>query len=277
MSANPFRLQPLPRPPGAEVLDFDARRIGPDVVEAVMAALAEHGLLILRDQKLTPAELVAISRCFGELEPPTRDQFCLPDHPEVFVVSNVVENGRAIGLANDDLAWHTDQTYFARPTAYTFLYGIETPREGADTLFCETYSLYEGLDQATRDRYAGIKIEFSHRKLHGGNVSPEQAARYPDVVHPLVRTHPISKRKSLYFGRRKHAALLDVPAEEGAAFLDWLNETASRPERVYAHKWRPGDLLIWDNRGMRHSATPYDKVKERRIVYRTSVVGEVPF
>lgn len=270
-------IKPFARPPGAEVLGLDASRMEAREADALRQAMAQHGVLLLRDQDLTPKDLVRLSEFFGEIEPPTREQFSLPEQPEIFVISNVVENGRPIGSANDDMAWHTDQVYFDRPTAYTFLYGIETPAEGADTLFCETYELYDELDAATRERYAGIEIEYSHNKLFAGRLTPEQMLRHPDVIHPLVRTHPVNGRKSLYFGRRKLSQPLGMEQEEGLRFLDRLNERATRPERVYTHKWQPGDLLMWDNRGLLHSATPYDQAKHRRIVHRTSVIGEKPY
>ncbi len=277
MAAVRWTIEPLPRPPGAEVRGLDASCLGENDVQALKEAMADHGLLILRDQKLTPADLIALSQPFGALEPPTREQFTLPEEPDIFVISNVVENGRPIGSANDDMAWHTDQIYFDRPTAYTFLYGIETPTEGANTLFCETYELYDELDAETREGYANIDIEYSHNKLFAGRLTPEQMLRHPDVVHPLVRTHPVNGRKSLYFGRRKLSRPLGMPEDEGLRFLDRLNERATRPERVYKHQWRPRDLLMWDNRGLLHSATPYDQAKHRRIVHRTSVIGEKPY
>ena len=108
-----------------------------------MEMLARHGVVCLRDQEMTPAQYVAFAKLFGEIEPSTRERYWLPEQNEIYVISNVVENGQPIGNPNDGFGWHTDQYYFERPTAYTFLYGIETPPVGADTQFCSTREIYD--------------------------------------------------------------------------------------------------------------------------------------
>ena len=268
---------------GAEVMALDASRATSADVKRLQELLARHGVIVLRDQTIRPAEYVAFAKLFGEIEPSTREQYWLPEQNEIYVISNVVENGRPIGNANDGFFWHTDQYYFERPTAYTFLYGIETPLVGADTQFCSTRALYEALSSAEKERLGHIQIVASHAKLNeirrqeGKPVTDEDIEKCPDVVHPLVRRHPISDDKFLYFSADRASKPLNMSDGELSGLLKELFEKATRPDNIYSHKWRPKDLVIWDNRGLLHTATNYDKVKYRRITHRLSVIGERPY
>ncbi len=262
--------------PGVEISGLDARDMDADTVERLSLVLAEHGVAVLRDQPLTPAELAALGRRFGQLEPATREQYWHPDQPEVYVISNVVVNGKLIGNPTDTLSWHTDQYYLARPTAYTLLYGIETPAEGADTMFASTRRTYEALPNARKAKLAEIRVRASHSKLYAGKLTEEQIHNFPDIVHPLVRVHPITGAKFLYFANPRGSTVLGMSEEEGLALLREMFALTTPDEFVYAHKWRPQDLVIWDNRGLLHTATPFNKERYRRIVHRVSVVGEKP-
>jgi taurine dioxygenase len=195
----------------------------------------------------------------------------------------VVENGKPIGNPNDGFFWHTDQYYFERPTAYTFLYGIETPPVGADTQFCSTRELYESLLEIEKEAYSGISVVASHSKLNevrakeGKPVDASEFDKLPDVVHPLVRTHPISGDKFLYFSADRASKPLNMGEQELSALLRSLLAKATAEPNIYSHKWRPRDLVIWDNRGLLHTATPYEKDRYRRLCYRMSVIGERPY
>jgi taurine dioxygenase len=268
---------------GAEITSVDASRANAADVRALMGLLAEHGVVVLRDQNMRPAEYVAFAKLFGEIEPSTRETYWLPEQNEIYVISNVVENGRPIGNPNDGFFWHTDQYYFERPTAYTFLYGIETPPVGADTQFCSTRTLYEALSDSERRDFGKVSIIASHAKLsevrqqEGKHVGAEEFDKCPDVVHPLVRTHPISGKKFLYFSSDRASRPLDMGQAELSSLLKSLFAKATVEDNVYSHKWRPKDLMIWDNRGLLHTATNYEKTKYRRICYRVSVIGERPY
>lgn len=263
--------------PGAEVGGIDVRTASAADVKALATVLAEHGVAVLRGQRPRPAEYVAFAKLFGDLEPSTREQFWLPQQPEIYVISNVVENGRLIGNPNDGFAWHTDQYYFERPTAYTFLLAIEAPPEGADTQFCSTYGLYDELSELDRARMSQIRITASHSKLNAGRLHKGQEEKYPDLPQPLIRTHPVTGRKFLYFSSKLASKPCDMTEGQFLALHSDLISRATRPERVYSHKWRTNDLVIWDNRGLLHTATAYDKERYRRICYRLSVIGEKPF
>ena len=139
---------------GMEINSLQASRATAEDVRALMDILARHGVVCLRNQEMTPAQYVTFAKLFGEIEPSTRERYWLPEQNEIYVISNVVESGRPIGNPNDGFFWHTDQYYFERPTAYTFLYGIETPPVGADTQFVSTRALYDSLPEADKEAYA---------------------------------------------------------------------------------------------------------------------------
>ena len=262
--------------PGVEITGLDARSLDSATIEQLKTVLAEHGVAVLREQSLTPAMFAALGRQFGQLEPATREQYWHPEQPEVYVISNVVVDGKLIGNPTDTLSWHTDQYYLARPTAYTLLYGIETPAIGADTMFASTRRAFEALPAARQARLSEVRVRASHSKLYAGKLTDEQVHNFPDVVHPLVRVHPVTGAKFLYFANPRGSTVLGMSEEEGLALLREMFAITTPSDYVYAHKWQPEDLVIWDNRGMLHTATPFDKERYRRIVHRVSVVGEVP-
>ena len=275
-------LKPFDAPLGAEVAGFDPRALSAADFDALIGALATHGVLVLRDQQLTPADLVAFSRRFGELEYHVLDQYWLPEQPEVYVISNIVENGKPLGNPREGFGWHTDLSYMKLPTAYTFLYGIEVPEAGADTEFCTVYPATDALEPDLRAQLDAMTMRHSYAMLHASRpwappLTESQKARSPDVFHPMMRTHPVTGRRGIYLGGTTCAMPLDMDEAEGRALIDTLFERATRREHVYAHKWRRHDLVFWDNRFVMHTATEYDRERQRRLIHRTSVRGEKPY
>jgi taurine dioxygenase len=272
---------PLSASIGAEINSFDVKRIGVDIDTAeVQKLLYEHQLLCFRDQDLQPADLVRFTSLFGPPDPHVLQQYTLPDYPQIFVISNIVENGRPLGSTMDGFGWHTDLTYLPLPAAYTILYGLEVPPEGAETLFASMYKAYDALEEAEKRRLRPLKGVFSYLKLYGmrKNAPPltsEQRARTPDVVHPLVRVHPHSGREGMYVNRDDCIGVEGMNLDEGIALIQRLFDFTVQ-NFAYTHRWRVRDLLIWDNRGALHAATPYDMERHRRLVYRTTVQGEKP-
>ncbi|HEU0071592.1 MAG TPA: TauD/TfdA family dioxygenase [Alphaproteobacteria bacterium] len=264
--------------PGAIVQGLNCEDIGPHNLEALKKALAEHGVLAFRGQKLSPASMIAFAQQFGELENSTREDFLLPGYEKIYVLSNVKdENGKPIGNADDGYQLHTDQYFFEHPTAYTLLYCLEAPPVGSDTIFCSTLKLYEGMSDEEKRKYIDMTIMASHDKLNGGRHNTGAYADYPDIPQPVVRRHPHTGRDFLYFSAKLSARPAPGMTEpEVLAMIDDLRTRASAEGKVYAHKWQAGDLVIWDNRGLLHAATPFDKVNHRRICYRLSVKGERP-
>jgi taurine dioxygenase len=275
-------VHPFDAPLGAEARGIDPRAVDAAALAALRRALAEHGVLVLRDQRLTPAELLAFSRRFGAIEYHVLDQYWLPEAPEIYVISNIVENGKPVGNPREGFGWHTDLSYMPLPTAYTFLYGIETPEAGADTHFCTVYPATDALPADLRARLDTMTVRHSYAMLHASRpwappLTEAQQARSPDVFHPMIRTHPITGRKGMYLGGNTCVAPLGMDGAAGQALIDDLFERATRPAHVYAHKWRQHDLVFWDNRGVMHSATEYDRERYRRLIHRTSVRGEKPY
>lgn len=289
MKELPFPVSPLSDVLGGEVKNVDLRELIRNITpQALWEVLAEYGVLAFRDQALTATEFVEISRFLGELEFHVLDQYRMHDHPEVYVISNIVENGKPLGNPKEGFGWHTDLSYMKHPTAYTVLYGVEIPAQGADTLYCNTRMMLSKLPDNLRKRIEHVKGLHSYVYMRMGNAAyrsnnevqvdlrKDQIARVPDVTHPLVRTHPVDGTKSVYLGGDCLADFVGMDSEEAAQLRSALFQFALRPEFQYAHKWRKNDVVIWDNRFTMHTATEYDRARYRRLIWRTSVRGEVP-
>lgn len=247
----------------------------------ILELLHQHGVIFFRDQRPTPEQLAAFSARFGELDVHHMTEHTLPGLPVVRVLSNVKKDGQAIGITRGGMHWHSDLSYKKVPALVTLLYGIECPPEGADTQFvsmCEAYdSLSPEVKALIRGRRAIHDRNFRYSELYP-NRSPltaEQIAKVPPVEHPMVRVHPATRRPALFVAKDVVSTVVGMDPNESRALIDHLEAHAVRPERVYSHKWQPGDVIIWDNRCTLHRATPYDN-KYRRTLHRTQVKGEVP-
>ncbi len=275
-----MEIRPLTPWLGAEAQGVDARGLDDATASALKAALHEHGVLVLRGQSLSPEDLVAVGRRFGPVEYGVREDYQLPTNRDVYVISNIVENGRPVGNPYDGFAWHTDLSFLEHPTAYTFLYALETPPEGGNTEFASGFVAYESLPPDRRAELDRIQVRHSYAVLHATRkwaapLTEEQKRRFPDVIHPLVRTHPGTGRKALYLGPNTSLPLgLDEAASN--RLIHELLAHAVQPDRIYAHRWQPGDLVIWDNHGLLHRATEYDRQRYRRLLHRVTVRGERP-
>jgi taurine dioxygenase len=283
MSKNTGEIQvePLNEHLGGEINDVDARSIGQEIsFNSVKSLLFEHQLLCFRNQDLLPQDVLNFTQLFGETIPHVLQQFALPGFPDIVVLSNIVENGRSIGNRGEGFGWHTDLTYMARPAAYTILYAVEVPPEGGDTLFASMYKAYDSLTEKEKEQLRGRVANYSYLKLYSKreNVEPltdAQRERTPDVSHPLVRIHPETEREGMYLNL---ADCIGVEGNDGTSGLDLVSRLFNYTVEnfQFRHRWRTGDLLIWDNRGALHTATAYDMERHRRLIYRTSVCGEVP-
>lgn len=273
---------PLSKHLGGELRNIDVREIGNSVsTEAIRSALYDHQLLCFRDQNLEPNDLKSFTELFGEPLPHVLQQFSLAEHPEIYVLSNIIENGKPIGNVREGFGWHTDLAYMTKPAAYTILYGLEVPSEGGDTWFASFYRMWEALDEREKKHLRELRGRYSYIHLYSQrkNVEPltdEQKARTPDVDHPFARIHPETGREGLYVGGDDFIAVAnsDDPKTDFERVWQLFRETTER--FWYVHEWKVRDLLIWDNRGLAHTATDYDTETQRRLVWRTSVLGEVP-
>lgn len=241
-------------------------------------AFLDHAVIVIRDQRLTKATLAAFSRHFGELLVHVLNQYLASDFPEVMRLSNTDETGKRVVFRNGAEAWHTDLSFTNRPSLATLLYGQAIPPVGGDTEFCDARAAYDALDEATKNRIAPLKAvhSFSRYQTHRFPERPltdEQRAKTPDVAHPIVRTHPETGRKALFIGDDVISHVAGMEPTEGKALVDALLRHATDERFVYRHRWRRGDLVIYDNRCTLHRATGYDEDAYERTLLRTSIKG----
>lgn len=286
----PLDITPLEDAIAAEVSGIDLSQA---IDTATQAALDEawnrYAVLVYRGQDLPPEAFIRFSRGFGELEIHVLDQYLHPAHPEVFIVSNIVENGRNVGIPNAGVYWHTDLSYKAEPSRGSILYAIEIPEENGaplgDTMWTSTAAAYDALPEATKRRLDGLEAAYSlgHRfdKLvaDGENfaMTDEQKQQVPEVVHPVVRTHPLTGRKCIFVNEGHTVRILGLPEAESRALLEELFAHTTAPQFVYRHKWRPGDVVMWDNVQTQHIALRDYALPQRRLLHRTTLTGERPF
>jgi taurine dioxygenase len=279
----PFALRRLTPHLGAEILDVTlADAISDAVFAGIHRAFLEYQVLLFPAQDVPPERQVALARRFGEVQIHVMNQYHADGYPELYRLSNLDAEGKPNGRHPDKgtLAWHTDGSWRRRTGQATIIYGEVMPRRGGETHFCDMYGAYERLDPAWKQRIANLRavhnLDFSRNRRHGEDpMTDEQRRATPPVDHPVVRTHPQTKRKCLFLG--DHAeSIVGMPYEEGRALIDELNALAPHPDLTYEHRWQPGQLLVWDNRCTMHRATPYDPVSEGRVIRRCTVLGDIP-
>jgi taurine dioxygenase len=269
---------------GAEITGVDLRTITGADFAAIHQAWIDHQVLLFRDQTLSDLELIAFSRRFGDLDhAPIQEngQRFVDGRPEVYVVSNVIENGVAIGsLGAGEAVWHTDMSYLPAPPKASMLFALEIPPSGGDTSFCDMYAAFETLPAGLRDRALGMRVKHDGTYNSGGyvrqGVTPTDDPREaPGTLHPLVCTHPESGRRMLYLGRRRMAWIEGLDVADSEALLDEIWAHATRPAFSFTHRWRVGDLVLWDNRCTMHRRDPFDAAS-RRVMHRTQIKGAAP-
>ena len=286
-----LKVQRSSAPLGAEILGVDLSKEPDDAVfREIVDLFHEHEVVFFRDQQLTPEQHVAFSRRFGELEHHVRKDCCRPGFPELFVVSNVLENGKPIGSQDAGLFWHSDLCYMREPSRGSLFYAREVPHDAqgkpvGDTMFASGTAAYQALPEPEKRRLAELKAVNSYAKGYyrdrkSGARKPlteEQKKRTPDVEHPVVRTHPYSGRKSLFVNEGYTASVAGMSPQESDALLARLFEHSTRPEFVYRHQWRVGDFLIWDNCSTQHRAVMDYALPQRRLMERATLCGTAPF
>ncbi|MCY4544955.1 MAG: TauD/TfdA family dioxygenase [Gemmatimonadetes bacterium] len=250
---------------GAEVTGLDLRRdLDEDTVGRLRAAFLDHCVLFFRDQVISQPDLVRFTRYFGEPVPHVRPQ---PDRPieEIFVISNVTEDGKPIGaLGSEGIPFHSDLSYLPEPGTISLLYALEIPDEGGETMWANGYAAYEALNPDVQTRINGLSAVHRH---------PIDALNTPEpTMHPVVRTHPETGRDVIYVSPHLIYRIAGMEREVGQALLDELIAHAIDPRFVWKHIWQVGDLVMWDNRCTMHRRTPFDD-RQRRIMWRTQVFG----
>ena len=279
-------MQTVPLTPfmGVEVKNVQlATATDASTTAALRRLMAEHSLLLFRDQyDLTPGAHVAFSRGFGELEEHVLSDFCLEGHPEIFVVSNIIENGKHIGAFGGSKAYHSDLAYLPEPSMGSVFRCLECPAEGGETAFISMFAVYDALppeqQQWLSERTAVFDYVWHYERYHTDRppLSDEQRKRVPPIEQPCVRAHPETGRPALYVSPTWVRRFGDLSETESEPLLQELLAFACDDRFAYYHTWQPGDVLIWDNRSSMHKACPFDEQNTRRLMHRTTIKGHAP-
>lgn len=270
---------------GVEIGGVDlAAGIDAEVTAILRAACVDRTLLLLRGQQaLTPGGFVDFAKRYGpNLDIHSRQDLCVPGHPEIFVVGNVVENGKAAGAAKVGLNWHSDHYHLEFPGLFTFLHALEIPPVAGETRYANGIAAWDAMPEAMRQRIDGLQVLHSRKRLFRElfpDATEEQVEaegrKYADVIHPLVRTHPESGRKGLFLGGEWGSTILGLPEDEAKAlFAEVLAHLISK-DFVFEHHWQVGDLLMSDNRCSLHRASEWDETQHKRRLHRIILTDEV--
>jgi taurine dioxygenase len=274
-----FEVNPLSPVLGAETIGVDLSRPLDDAVFDTMrrAWLDANGVMVFRDQTLTPDQHIAFSRRFGPLEKHVLAKYLLPGYPEIYRVSNKLKDGVPQGREKAGAYWHSDLSYMRPPALASLLYGIEIPPVGGDTMFCSLYAAHDALSPTMRTLLEGLHAVHDFSFASRGVFRGEQASRRqidaaPAVEHPVIATHPETGRDVLFVNPGFTSHIAGMHAGESRALLDFLFQHMTQPEFIYRHVWSARDLVMWDNRCTMHYAiADYDNVGER-YMHRTTVM-----
>lgn len=277
-------------PLGHEICDVDlASDLTDSLVREIDKAFDQYGVVFFRNQRLTPEQQVGFSRRLGELDRHPLARFNLTSMPDIFVVSNIVENGEPIGMADAGQYWHSDMWVSDNPPRGSILYAIEVPEENGeplgDTLFASTAAAYEALPDNIKAKLDGRKSVFStdHYNAYrskpdamldkGGSVARAERNTLAkgDILHDVIRIHPRTGRKCIYVSEHAITRIEGLDPAESEEMIAMLEKHVIRPEFVYRHKWTVGDVVMWDNCSAIHKATSDYALPQRRLMHRTTL------
>ena len=273
----PFALRPLSAALGAEIIGVDlSEEIDDHTFAHIQDAWHLNLVILLRGQELSEEDQVRFAEKFGPPAVIHTKQF-VRNHPAVMLISNIREDGKPIGaLPDGEMHFHTDQCHQERPAMASMLYALEVPSTGGNTLFANGYAAYATLPDGMKRRIEGRKAlnayDYDSAAMKRGT---RLAEGVPSYMHPVVRTHPATGRKALYVSRLMTVRIEGLPEPESNELLVTLFDHQERREFVYEHVWRPGDLLMWDNRCTLHARTDFSP-NERRLMRRVTILGEKP-
>lgn len=269
---------------GAEVSGLDlGAPVDSDTRAALLNAFARHHVLVFPGADISDEEHIAFSRNFSTLETFPQSNMGAARQPEIYRVSNVGEDGEILPVESDTAryqsltqVWHTDGSYLPVPSLGAVLHGIEVTDQGGETQFANMFRAYDALPDDRKRQVEGLKARHSFqysRALKGlPPMKPEELAKVPPVDHPLVRVHG-DGRRSLYLSAPLMEGVVGWSEQESQALFTELLEHATQPGFVYRHRWKPHDVVMWDNRCTMHCVTPYDAASKRRVMHRTALVG----
>jgi taurine dioxygenase len=282
----PLSVRPLTPIFGAEIQGATDIQDNPAwLARTVNQLWGQYGILLFRDAPMSEARQTEFSAMFGPLEIHGRREFNSPTHPELFYVTNRRDLGLPEdGLSNDELNWHSDQSYLPRPALGSLLLAVDVPTAGGDTWFADCAAAYDRLPPVTRARIANLRAIHDHNKVtqkHGMQINAFQTTRSSRIEsHPIVRTHPITQRKSLYLAETVVTHIEGLNPAESEALLAELYDAMIAPELIYCHRWRAGDSILWDNARVIHrrDAFPPDQIRfMRRTTIRPPAEVSIPF
>ena len=276
INQSEFRILPISPALGAEIKGVNLRSpIDDELKQRLLDAWHDHLVLLLRDQDLDEDSQVRFANAFGEPVKVSSGRAFSAKHPSVMLVSNIRENGQAIGaLPDGEMHFHTDQCHQEVPAKATILYAMEIPSQGGNTLFANAYAAYEALADDMKAKLEGRRALNAYEKdttLRTDNYDNVGASYW----HPAVRTHPVTGRKALYVNRLMTREIEGLPRQESDELLAFLFDHQEEPQFVYEHVWRPGDVVMWDNRCTLHARTDFS-ADERRLLRRVTILGEKP-
>lgn len=283
-------LKPLSDALGVEISGVDlSKPVDEGTFSEILDNFHQYQLLRFPEQTLTPEQHIAFSRRFGDLQIHLCEQYLMADYPEILLLTNELkEDGTRVSIADGGSGWHSDLSYMERPSLGALLYAVQTPEKGGDTEWSNMYTAYETLSEKTKKHIEGLKAihQFDQRlnpRLPDPDLryrdehSDELRALTPDVQHLIVPTHPVTGRKVLFVSLRFTIGIADMDDEEGVALLDELFAHQESPEFTYHHKWKAGDLMMWDNRCTNHRACgEVVQLPNIRRLHRTTLLGDVP-
>lgn len=281
MDTVPFSVTPLSPHTGAEITGVDLRSpVDGETRDRLNQAFRDYAVVAVRDQQLSAAQFLEAMKIFGDIFWQHNPRFAVPECPQIHYISNqdTLDDGR-IYIPGE--GYHTDHSNDVEPPKATALHAVKLPKTGGDTQFVNMYEAYEALPEALKERIDYLQARHVYQSRHSERKLPpltEERKRVASesVVHPLVRTHPETGRKALYINPIRIEEIIGMPEPEALALLDELLEHATQEKFQYRHKWKAGDVVIWDNRCLLHKANGDYPVSEVRYLYRLMLQGERP-
>jgi taurine dioxygenase len=279
MVATAMKAQPAELPTrslkdgfAVEILGLDLPTASEAELQAFDAIVKSNPVVVVRNQKLTPAQVMQVSQRLGKVSAQHRTG-PHPEFPGISILSNKKVDGKLIGVRDAGRSWHTDGTTYATLGLTTMLYGIECPPEGAETLIADAAAAFEALPAERQAELEKIQVVHSRahliQKYNRAALSAEDLEKMKDVIHPVVVRSPIDGRKAFFVTNGSTKSVVGMTQEDGMALIGELIRHTSQDQFVYPHKWQAGDVLIWNDMCTLHKASPYDEEKYERLVYRT--------
>ena len=288
MNKSLIKINKLSKSLGAEIYGIDlSQPINSEELEVIKKAFIEFKVLSIKEQTLSPRNQIEFSKQFGRLDIHVKDEFLHKRFPEILILSNKLDKkGNKIGFQDAGRYWHTDMSYNELPSLCSILYAIEVPPKGGNTLFCNMYEAYNNLPVSTKKIIQPLNAFHSYAASFEGKTQAskkreslsvkQKESLIKNVLHPVVRTHPESKKSALYVNPGFTTHIDGMTENDSKELLLKLYNHSTKREFILEYIWNKNDLVIWDNRCLMHHASEYDK-KHTRHMHRTTVIGEKPY